>query len=140
MERWVSVKDAASFRNCSERNILDLIYRGRLEGRKDGRRWEVLIDFPEDYAEEVPQSAEVITVLKEQLQEKDKQIDSLQRQLGESSERHDTIVLQMTRQLEQSQRLLEYHQDPWYRRWFKRREKKRGESWNGADERQNSGW
>lgn len=132
MERWVTVKEAASFRNCSERNILDLIHRGRLEGRKNGRRWEVLIDFPEDYAEEVPQNAEVITVLKDQLQEKDKQIDSLQRQLGEASERHDTIVLQMTRQLEQSQRLLEYHQDPWYRRWFRRR-KVAANEWSESD-------
>lgn len=124
MEKWVTVKEAAKFRRCSERNIIDLIQRERLQGRKNGRRWEVLIDFPEDYAEEVPQSAEVITVLKEQLQEKDKQIDSLQRQLEEASKRHDTIVLQMTRQLEQGQRLLEYHQEPWYRRWLNKAAKR----------------
>jgi len=31
-------------------------------------------------------------------------------------ERSDTVILQPTRQMEQSQRLLEYHQEPWYRR------------------------
>ena len=39
-------------------------------------------------------------------------------------ERSDTVVLQMTRQLEQSQRLLEHHQEPWYRRVFRKREVK----------------
>lgn len=132
MKKWVTVKEAARFRKCSDRNILDLIQRERLQGRRDGRRWEVLIDFPEDYAEEVPQGAEVITVLKEQLQEKDKQIESLQRQLEDASQRHDTIVLQMTRQLEQSQRLLEFHQEPWYRRWFKGR-KVAANEWSESD-------
>lgn len=39
----------------------------------------------------------------------------------QASQRHDTIVLQLTRQLEQSQRLLEYHQEPWYRKLFRRK-------------------
>jgi hypothetical protein len=56
--------------------------------------------------------------LRQQLTEKDKQIEGLQTQLQDTSERHDTIILQLTRQLEQSQRLLEYHDEPWYRRWF----------------------
>ncbi len=68
--------------------------------------------------------------LKEQTQRKDDQIGNLQTQLEEShrdaseaSQRHDTIVLQLTRQLENQQKLLEYHQEPWYRRWFRKREK-----------------
>ena len=42
-------------------------------------------------------------------------------ELEDARQRSDTIVLQLTRQLEQSQRLLEYHRDPWYRRWFRKR-------------------
>lgn len=41
-------------------------------------------------------------------------------ELEQARERSDTIILQLTRQLEQSQRLLEYHQSPWWRRWFRR--------------------
>lgn len=42
-------------------------------------------------------------------------------ELEDARQRSDTIALQLTRQLEQSQRLLEYHRDPWYRRWFRKR-------------------
>lgn len=59
--------------------------------------------------------------LVQQLSEKDRQIESLQRQLeetqkdvAEASHRHDTVVMQMTR-------LLEYHQQPFWRRLFGRK-------------------
>ena len=55
-----------------------------------------------------------------ELEQKNQEINNLQKQLAEASERHDTIVLQLTRQLEQSQRLLEYHQAPWWRRWLRK--------------------
>jgi hypothetical protein len=58
--------------------------------------------------------------LHQQLQAKDEQIKAMQEEVGKSKERSDMIVLQLTRQLEQSQRLLEHHQEPWYRRVFRR--------------------
>ena len=129
MQEWITVKDAAKIRKCTERNIIGLIHKGELEGKKDGRRWLVLMDASEITSEEYPKSAEMISLLKAELQEKNEQISKLQQQmeemrqdLSEASNRHDTIVLQLTRQLEQSQRLLEYHQDPWYRRWFRKKQ------------------
>jgi response regulator RpfG family c-di-GMP phosphodiesterase len=67
-------------------------------------------------------------------QEKDREIENLQRQLEEArkalteiSQRHDTMMMQLTRRLQQShrefqqsQRLLEHYQSPWWRRWFGR--------------------
>lgn len=126
MEEWISVKDAAKIRKCSERNIIELIKKGALEAKKDGRKWLVLMDTSQSPSEPIseihPQISEIISVLKTQLQEKDEQIKKLQEQLSDTSQRHDTIVMQLTRQLEQSQRLLEYHQEPWYRRWFRKRQ------------------
>ena len=43
------------------------------------------------------------------------------RTMDDASQRHDTIVLQLTRQLENSQRMLEAHQESWWRRIFRRR-------------------
>lgn len=120
-KEWITVKAAANFRSCSERNVLDLIKRGTLKGKKEGRRWLVWMDVPEEPPEDVPNVPEVLAAFRQQLEEKDKQIAKLQDELSEASQRHDTIVLQLTRQLEQSQRLLEYHQDPWYRRWFRKK-------------------
>lgn len=128
-EEWITVKDAAKLRKCSERNIIELIKKGQLEAKKDGRRWLILMDTSEMPSEESPQSAEMISLLKAQLQEKDAQIRQLQEQLGEkdkqmeklqeqvaeASHRHDTVVMQMTR-------LLEYHQQPFWRRWRKRKQ------------------
>jgi len=65
-------------------------------------------------------------------QEKDREIENLQTQLeeahkalAETRERHDTMMMQLTRklqqshrELQQSQRLLEHYQSPWWRRWF----------------------
>jgi len=121
MEEWITVKDAANIRKCSERNIIELIHKGELEAKKDGRRWLILMDTSEITSEEYPQNAEMISLLKGQLQEKDKLIDTLQKQLeemrqdaAEASHRHDTVVMQMTR-------LLEYHQQPFWRKFFSRK-------------------
>jgi len=45
----------------------------------------------------------------------------------DAKQRSDTIILQLTRQLEQSQRLLEYHQEPWYKRVFRKRKTEKAE-------------
>ncbi len=125
MEEWITVKEAAQIRNCTERNIIKLIDKGELKAKKDGRRWLVLMDISEPSTEKEPNNTELISVFKAQLEEKDRQIERFQKQLEDkdrviedASQRHDTIVLQLTRQLEQSQRMLEAHQEPWYRRVF----------------------
>ncbi len=137
MQKWITVKDAAQIRNCSERNIIRLIQAGELEAKKDGKRWLILMDTSELDSASSPQFTEVISALKVQLQEKDSQINKLQDQLeqmrndmaairkdaADASQRHDTIILQLTRQMEQSQRLLEYYEEPFYRRWFRKKRK-----------------
>jgi hypothetical protein len=41
-------------------------------------------------------------------------------EIEDSRQRQDTIIMQLTRQLEQSQKMLSAHQEPWYRRWFRK--------------------
>ena len=121
MEEWVTVKDAANIRQCSERNIIELIHKGELDAKKDGRRWLIFMDASEITSAESPQNAEMVSLLKAQLQEKDKLIENLQKQLeemrqdaAEASHRHDTVIMQMTK-------LIEYHQQPFWRKLFSRK-------------------
>ncbi len=128
MDEWITVKEAARFRNCTERNILRLIQKGELKAKREGHRWFILKESLEQTSEESPNMSEVSSILKAQLQEKDKQIERLQKQLEEKDEqiknlqealaeaghRHDTVVMQMTR-------LLEYHQQPFWRKLFTRK-------------------
>ena len=63
--------------------------------------------------------AELITGLRSE-------VEYLRQELKDTRERSDTIVLQLTRQLENQQKMLEYHQEPWWQRIWRRR--KEGES------------
>jgi hypothetical protein len=119
MAKWIPVRKAAQIRKCSERNIYLLIKKGVLQSKKEGGHLLILMDIQEEDSESGLKVSEMISILQKQLEEKDKQIENLQKQLEDSGERHDTIVLQLTRQLEQSQLLLEHHKEPWYRRVIK---------------------
>lgn len=70
----------------------------------------------EGLLKQVSDQQERIEKLEEQLENERKRYDT-------AAERHDIIVMQMTRQTENQQRLLEYHEEPWYRRWFKKTRK-----------------
>ncbi len=137
-EEWITVKETARKLSVSERNIRFKISSGKLKAKREGRRWLVhsslspdvsdTVRIPEEGAIGYRSDTEVVEVLKselekrdKQLEEKDKQIAKLQEEASQSGERSDTIILQLTRQLDQSQRLLEYHQEPLWRRWFKRK-------------------
>ncbi len=120
MENWISVKEAAKIRKCTQANIRYLISQKKLEAKRDGGRW-LVNDESLVSKKDFSQTADVISVLKIQLEEKDKQINLLQTQMQDMSERHDTIIMQMTRQIEQTQKMLETAKYPWYRKWFKKK-------------------
>lgn len=127
-QTWVTVAEACHVLGMAERTLRRYISEGKLTSKLEKGRRLVLVDVAEpDMPGDMPDTSALLDQvrnenehLRQQLQEKDKQIDKLQTQLEETSQRHDTIVLQLTRQLEQSQRLLEYKQEPWYRRWFRK--------------------
>jgi excisionase family DNA binding protein len=115
MNEWITVKEAANFRRCSERNILDLIKRGKLEAKKEGRRWAVRLNASEVTSEET--SAELLKELREDKRRLIEQVETLERELSESRERTDIIILHLT---QQNQLLLE-DKRPWWKRLKRRR-------------------
>lgn len=137
-KEWLTTKEAAERLNKSVRYTRAMIHEKKLRARRQGSVWQIHHSLSPDTeaAEESPSESvgnmqETVAILKAQLEVKDKQIEGLQKQLeagAEAGERHDTIVLQLTRQLEQGQRLLEYQSDPWYRRMFRKGRKPPGQN------------
>lgn len=116
--KWVTVDEAAVIFRVSTSTIRRRMENEKIESKlEDGRR----LVWVSDDTQMSSKDEQLITELRTQNEHLRGQVEELQKQLAEASGRHDTIVLQLTRQLEQSQRLLEYHQEPWYRRWFKKR-------------------
>ena len=129
MTKWVSVAEACQAFDKSDRTIRRWIDEGKLKSRKAGRNVEVLLEVADiESANGGQTTAEVeIARLKAEVEGKDEVIEALRSQVDElstSRERQDTLMLQLTRQVEQSQRLLEYKSEPWHRRIFSRRKPK----------------
>ncbi len=117
MEEWITVKEAAKIRNCTERNVLKLIEKGDFQAKKDGRRWLALIDASEQSTEQNANSAELISTLKAQLEEKDSQISKLQQQLEEKDNQMERLHQLLAIEKTQTQQLLERQLLPFWKRW-----------------------
>ena len=137
-DEWITAKEASELLGISRRQVVNRIHEGKLKAKKENGKWLVhssLSEPSEKDLQELPQISgkfpgkdEMIAYLQSQLEDKDKRIEELERRLGqkdaqierlqeaieEASHRHDTVVMQMTR-------LLEYHQQPFWRRLFSRK-------------------
>ncbi len=134
---WVSMKQACDILDISISTLRRRIDNGEIESKLEGKRRTILIhhDTSSDTStkQEATQTDTSFTEqLKHQIESLQKQLDTregeaakLQEELSQSRERSDTIILQLTRQMEQSQRLLEYNQEPWYRRMFRKGRKEK---------------
>ncbi len=130
-DEWRTIAELAAELGVSDRTIRRRIDDGKYETKKEGRKILIKLDKIDTesgaMADKVSKD-ELLDILRDQvadfkaqLQGKDKQIEKLQGQLdrtnealAEASHRHDTVVMQMTR-------LLEYHQQPFWRKLFSRK-------------------
>lgn len=130
MEDWLTISDAAEKLKISERTIYRRIDQGIYKSKKGegGRRLVYLTD-------DIIQSSqtELSSSLSEELQKENEwlrqQVSDLtsllqrrEAELDANRYRQDEIHASLARQLERSQRLLEYKKIPWYKRIFKRKQ------------------
>lgn len=73
--------------------------------------------YPNDKASEQQSEGNEQVIIK-RLEAENEYLKERIQELEDARERADTISLQLTRQLEQSQRMLEAHKEPFWRRWF----------------------
>jgi hypothetical protein len=125
-EEWISVKEAARIRKCTDANIRYLISNGKLDAKKVDGKWLIRIteEGQQKDASSKAQVSEVIELLKvelqdtkAELQEAKERANRLEEDLRKASERHDTIVLQLSRE---KQLLLQDMTTPWYKKMFRR--------------------
>ena len=126
---WMPMKQACDILGISLSTLRRRIYEGKIESKLDNNRRLVLIDI--DTSKElssehmelsiIGQLKYQIKLLEHQLDNREKEVNKLYEELAQSRERSDTIILQLTRQLEQNHKLIEYRQEPWYRKWLKKK-------------------
>ncbi len=128
-DNWYTIAEAVGILSVSDRTIRRRIDKGELETKLEGKTRYVYIDSMSSMMPDDMSSRELINQLKsendrlaQQLSEKDRQIESLQKQLeetqkdvAEASHRHDTVVMQLTR-------IVEYQQQPFWRKLFQRKQ------------------
>lgn len=144
VDRWYTTEEAAQLLGVSSRTIRRRIQSDQLKSKLEKGIRYVRIDdedaltdkedtregqsgqpdLLEQLQSEVEYLREQVTELRAELKEKDEYLQTELKRKDEQSEqtkeRSDTIILQLTRQLENQQKLLEYHREPFWRRWFKR--------------------
>lgn len=115
----MTIQEAAKRLSKSESTVRRWIREGKLTATKVSGVWNIPDELVNDYLNNQSTGGQMEAVL-QQLRSENQYLKERIQELEDARERSDTIALQLTRQLEQSQRLLEYHQEPWYRRWFRK--------------------
>jgi len=118
----MTIQQACQRLGKSESTIRRWIRSGKLTATKVDSVWDIpeaaVSDLSSDkQAEGIDQEPEAMLG---RLLEENEYLKERIQELEGARERSDTIILQLTRQLEQSQRLLEYHRGPFWRRWFRK--------------------
>jgi len=116
--KWVSLNEACEILGISLSTLRRRIDASEFESKLEGKKRLVSISDEVQVSSKTTQAALIDQIrqendrLNQQLAEKDKQIENLQIQLQDASQRHDTVVMQISK-------MLEYERQPFWRRWLK---------------------
>ena len=126
-QKWVTMSQACLILGVSRRTLTRWIKQRKIESKLDGNRrliqvshtgTDVSQDKPKGETQEGRDVSDMSQALIDQLKSEN---EYLRQELKDTRERSDTIIMQLTRQLEQSQLMLEAHKEPFWRRWFRKK-------------------
>ncbi len=148
---WVTVKEVAQVRNCSERYVLKLITQNVLKAKKDGRKWLVLLEGSELVRDgsaintqthqtttntktmSGSDSSELVRIINQQLEDKNNEIKYLKEQLEQKDRQIETMQKSADEASERSdtiimtlthQLALDASKQPWWKRIGRKRKAK----------------
>lgn len=123
-----TVREYAELNNVNRATVYKWLQDGKITAHKVDGKLHIFADdaaWKATPAAQAEADATVIETLQEQLKAKDEHIEALLQQVAEmqqSQQQQNAIMMQMTRNTERTQLLLEDHRKPFYRRWFSRRQ------------------
>jgi len=103
MPKWVTISEATVILNLSERTIQRRIANGSLEAKVDGRKRYVKVatdDKDGVNVVELSDKDDMIKWLKNELEERNKQINRLQEEIKNNRERSDSIIMKLAEEIE----------------------------------------
>jgi excisionase family DNA binding protein len=133
-DTWHTITEAAQILGVSIRTLQRHIDKGEYKSKKQGHNRMVLLPR-QDTSHDI--KSDMITTLKQNLKRLEAELEDAKTKLSQveegaknkddlitrERERHDTItmqkdavIMQLTRQLGDAQKALEYHKSPWWRR------------------------
>lgn len=126
--KWLSSIEACQVLGISQSTLRRRIDKGEIETKLENGKRMILVttdnyvDTTTPKTEMVRQLQSELELLREQVKQKDDQINKLQEELRDSRERSDTIIMTLTRQVQDAQQLASYWQQPFWRRWGKQKQ------------------
>jgi predicted site-specific integrase-resolvase len=129
---WLPVTGACQALGISERTLRRHAKEGKIKSKIENNRRLFWIEtdrqetgtLPEDNRR-IHELEDKIKDLEARIQTKDQALEQARQAAEEASQRHDTIVLQLSKQMEQAQRMLEAHESekrgPWWKRLFRKK-------------------
>lgn len=126
--KWLSSIEACQVLGISQSTLRRRIDKGEIETKlENGKR--IILVTTDNYVDTMATESDMVKqlqseneLLREQVKQKDNQINKLQEELRESRERSDTIIMTLTRQVQDAQQLATYWQQPFWRRWGKQKQ------------------
>jgi 5-bromo-4-chloroindolyl phosphate hydrolysis protein len=104
MTKWVTIQEASVILGMSERTVWRKVANGSIEAKSEGKKKYVKIVTGDDSNDAVVMTMAdkdgIIKYLKNELEERNKQIENLQTELKNSRERSDSIIMKLAEELE----------------------------------------
>ena len=114
MTTWVTVSQASDMLGMSVRSVRRHVAEGKLQSRLEGNRRLVKVEIRDDdvgiVGMTMSDKAALIKWLKNELEERNKQIARLQEEMTLSRERSDNIIMRLADELEAQRSILEGRQ------------------------------
>lgn len=111
MTKWVTVSQACDILGMSERSIRRYIAEGKIEAKLEGKTRLVKVEVKDDNIGSVVMTDadkdDMINWLKNELEEKNKQIQRLQDEIRRNRDRSDAIIMKLADELEAQRNILE---------------------------------